>query len=148
MCRRAGRGLSVVCVGRVGPGERGAEQVGLGVDGAERTGRSLAEDGERAVVEMIGRKLAWIRENERVKSTEKVGRDGILEGGRGERAGGGEGDRRDAVLAVAFEEGQHGAEGAEDRVLRGEEGIEKPSAKCWVVLADYWELESYKWGNA
>ena len=62
MCRRAGRGLSVVCVGRVGPGERGAEQAGLGVDGAERTGRNLAEDGERAVVEMIGRKLAWIRE--------------------------------------------------------------------------------------
>ena len=51
-----------MCVGRVGPGERGAEQAGLGVDGAERTGRNLAEDGERAVVEMIGRKLAWIRE--------------------------------------------------------------------------------------
>lgn len=57
MRRRAGRGLSVVCVGRVGPGEGGAEQVGLGIDGAERTRRGLAEDGERAVVEVIGRQL-------------------------------------------------------------------------------------------
>lgn len=42
------------------------------------------------------------------------------------------------MLAVALEEGQHGAEGAEDRVLRGEEGIEEPSAERWVVLADHW----------
>lgn len=147
VCRRAGRGLSVVCVGRVGPGEGGAQQVGLGIDGAERAGRGLAEDGEGAIVEMVGRKLVWKREKEREEGTEKVGRDGVLEGGRGERAGGGEGDRGDAVLAVALEEGQHGAEGAEDRVLRGEEGIEKPSAKRWVVLADHWELESIEWGK-
>lgn len=52
------------------------------------------------------------------------------------------------MLAVAFEEGQRGAEGAKDRVLRGEEGIEKPSAKSRVVLADHWALESIKGGNA
>ena len=48
------------------------------------------------------------------------------------------GDGRDAVLAVAFEKGEDGAEGAEDGVLRGEEGVEKASTKSWVVFADHW----------
>ena len=79
-----------------------------------------------------------------MKNTEKIGGNGVLEGGRrnrrnrGNRGNRGMGDGRDAVLAVAFEKGEHGAEGAEDGVLRGEEGVEKASTKSWVVFADHW----------
>lgn len=45
-------------------------------------------------------------------------------------------NRRNAVLAVAFEKGQDGSEGTEDRILGREKGIEKPSTQSWVVFAD------------
>ena len=140
VCRRARKRLAVG-LGRV---ERGTEEVGLRVDGAGRTRRRLAENGERTVVEVVGRELVLNKMRERMKNTEEIGGNGVLEGGRrnrrnrGNRGNRGMGDGRDAVLAVAFEKGEHGAEGAEDGVLRGEEGVEKASTKSWVVFADHW----------
>ena len=57
VCRRARKRLAVG-LGRV---ERGTEEVGLRVDGAGRTRRGFAENGERTVVEVVGRELVLIK---------------------------------------------------------------------------------------
>ena len=65
MCRRARKRLAVG-LGRV---ERGTEEVGLRVDGAGRTRRGFAENGERTVVEVVGRELVLnkIRDREKIR---------------------------------------------------------------------------------